>query len=121
MCRTWTVPPPARASSTVAGMALRLCSDWSTASSSFSSIEHLQEVDGQLAYAPGGPNPLPGSDDKAWDNRDPGHYHAPVGRVAQLARARRLQRQTGAVFLSGGDQQEQPFVQVSPEYSRSSK
>jgi hypothetical protein len=43
------------------------------------------------------------------------------GRVAQLARARRLQRQTGATFPSSGDQQEQPFVQVSAEYSLSSK
>src|SRR4029453_468300 len=43
------------------------------------------------------------------------------GRVAQLARARRLQRQTEACFPQFGDQQEQPFVQVSPEYSPSSK
>jgi hypothetical protein len=42
------------------------------------------------------------------------------GRVAQLARARRLQRQPGAVSPSSGDQQEQPFVQVNPEYSPSS-
>jgi hypothetical protein len=33
----------------------------------------------------------------------------------------RLQRQTGAIFSSSGDQQEQPFVQVSLEYSVSGK
>lgn len=33
----------------------------------------------------------------------------------------RLQRQTRAILPSGGDQQKQPLVQVSPEYSRSSK
>jgi hypothetical protein len=33
----------------------------------------------------------------------------------------RLQRQTGAISLSCGDQQEQPFVQVRPEYSLSSE
>jgi hypothetical protein len=33
----------------------------------------------------------------------------------------RLQRQTRAISLSCGYQQEQPFVQVSPEYSLSSK
>jgi hypothetical protein len=42
------------------------------------------------------------------------------GRVAQLARARRLQRQTSAISPSGGDQQEQPFAQVRPKYSPSS-
>jgi hypothetical protein len=41
----------------------------------------------------------------AWDNPDPGHHDASesqltsLGRVAQLASARRLQRQTRAVFL----------------------
>jgi hypothetical protein len=45
----------------------------------------------------------------------------PFGRVAQLARARRLQRQTGGISPTSGDQQEQPFVQVRPEYSVSSK
>jgi hypothetical protein len=43
------------------------------------------------------------------------------GRVAQLARARRLQRQFWGLFPQTGDQQEQPFAQVSPEYSLSSK
>jgi hypothetical protein len=43
------------------------------------------------------------------------------GRVAQLVRARRLQRQTGAYISSSGDQQEWPFVQVRVEYSLSSK
>ena len=43
------------------------------------------------------------------------------GRVAQLARARRLQRQTGGPIPSSGDQQEQPFVQVRLEYSLSSE
>jgi hypothetical protein len=33
----------------------------------------------------------------------------------------RLQRQTRAIVPSGGDQQEQPFAQVSLEYSVSSK
>jgi hypothetical protein len=33
----------------------------------------------------------------------------------------RLQRQTGVVLPSIGDQQEQPFVQVKIEYSLSSK
>jgi hypothetical protein len=46
-------PPPAGASSTVAGIALRLCFDWSIASSRFSSIEHLQEFGGRLACPPG--------------------------------------------------------------------
>ena len=100
-------------------IALRLCSDWSTASSSFSSIEHLQGVRRPVSLLARG-----------WDNRRLRHYHAghrddvrPVfpGRVAQLARARRLQRQTRAIFPSGGDQQEQPFMQVRAEYSVSSE
>jgi hypothetical protein len=33
----------------------------------------------------------------------------------------RLQRQTGGLIFSSGDQQEQPFVQVSTEYNLSSK
>src|SRR5215207_5463510 len=51
----------------------------------------------------------------------PSSEHTSLGRVAQLARARRLQRQTGAIFSSGGDQEEQPFVQVTVEYGLSSK
>jgi hypothetical protein len=43
------------------------------------------------------------------------------GRVAQLARARRLQRQTGVQIPSSGDQQEQPFAQVSAKYSLSNE
>jgi hypothetical protein len=33
----------------------------------------------------------------------------------------RLQRQTEAIFPSDGDQQEQPFAQVSAEYNLSTK
>jgi hypothetical protein len=53
------------------------------------------------------------------DSQKPGptSKNALLGRVAQLARARRLQRQTGAVFLSHGDQQEQSFVQVRAKVS----
>src|SRR5512132_176053 len=57
------------------------------------------------------------------DSQKPGptSKNITLGRVAQLARARRLQRQTGVLSPSGGDQQEQPFAQVSAEYSLSSK
>jgi hypothetical protein len=56
-----------------------------------------------------------------WDNPDAGHYHAFVRACSSAGQSASLTTTDRAHIPSSGDQQEQPFVQVSAKYIVSSE